>query len=59
MFPIYELTAAPHFPEPLKAPACTERPESIVALLALAADGDHGIQITMHGGEMFIAFTPS
>lgn len=59
MFPIYELTAAPHFPEPLKAPACSDRPENIVALLALAADSDQGIEITMRGGEMFIALKSS
>lgn len=59
MFSIYELTAAPHFPQALKAPASTERPENIVALLALAAAGDQGIEITMRGGEMFIALKSS
>ncbi len=59
MFQIYELTAAPHFPQALKDPARTERPENIVALLALAADGDHGVEITMRDGEIFIALKSS
>ncbi|MGO4682020.1 hypothetical protein [Hyphomicrobium sp. 2TAF46] len=59
MFSIYELTAAPHFPQPLKAAAGIERPENIVTLLALAAEGDHGIEITMRDGEMFIALKSS
>ncbi|MBS0239231.1 MAG: hypothetical protein JSR89_12485 [Proteobacteria bacterium] len=59
MFEIYELTAAPHFPQPLKGQACADRPENIVALLAQAADGDQGIEITMRGGEIFIALKSS
>ncbi|WP_045837321.1 hypothetical protein [Hyphomicrobium sp. 99] len=58
MFPIYELSAAPHFPEPLKASNGIARPENIVALLAQAADGDDGIEITLRNGELFIAITP-
>ncbi|MBN9247249.1 MAG: hypothetical protein J0I81_07325 [Hyphomicrobium sp.] len=59
MFSIYELTAAPHFPQPLKAAAGIERPENIVTLLAQAADGDGDIEITMRGGEIFIALKQS
>jgi len=59
MFPIYELSAAPHFPEPLKSGALAARPERIVALLAQAADGNEAIEVTIRGGEIFISLPPS
>jgi hypothetical protein len=59
MYPIYELSAAPHFPEPLKTVVDVTRPENIVALLAQAADGDEGIEVTIRDGEIFIALTSS
>ncbi|RUP08706.1 hypothetical protein [Hyphomicrobium sp.] len=55
MFEIFELTAAPHFPEALKPSVRDERPENIVTLFALAANGDQDIEITMRDGEFFIA----
>ena len=54
MFLIHELSAAPHFPEALKAVTGFGRPENILALLAEAASGDGGIEITMRDGEIFI-----
>ena len=55
MFQINELSAAPHFPEALKAVTGVSRPENILALLADAASGDGSIEITMRNGEIFIA----
>lgn len=55
MFQINELTAAPHFPEPLKAILDVTRPENIVALLAQAADGDEAVEVTIRDGEIFIS----
>jgi hypothetical protein len=58
MFPIYEISAAPHFPEPLKSVVAT-RPEAIVSMLALAAQGASDIEVSVRDGEIFIALTAS
>ena len=55
MFLIHELSAAPHFPEPLKAIVGVTRPENIIALLAQAVDGDEGVEVTIRDGEIFIS----
>jgi hypothetical protein len=56
MFPINEVSAAPHFPQPLKSALATPRPEAIVSMLALAAAGANDIEIAYRDGEIFIAF---
>jgi hypothetical protein len=53
MFEIHEISAAPHFPEPLKDAAAAARPENVIALLAVAAKNDN-IEIIMREGEIFI-----
>lgn len=57
MFPINELSAAPHFPEPLKTILDVTRPENIVALLAQAVDGNEAVEVTIRDGEIFISLT--
>ena len=59
MFEIREVSAAPHFPEPLKPGAPTARPENVVALLTLASEGEANVEVTVHEGEIFIALTAS
>jgi hypothetical protein len=58
MFEIHEVSAAPHFPEPLKPGAPAARPESVIAVLA-SADQNDNVEVTMHEGEIFIALTAS
>lgn len=59
MFEINELSAAPHFPAPLKSSIQNSRPESLLALLAQASEGEEGIEVRMRDGEIFIALTAS
>jgi hypothetical protein len=54
MFEIHELSAAPHFPEPLKAGSSAPRPENVITLLSAAPENDD-IEVTIHEGEIFIA----
>jgi len=56
MYPIYEITAAPHFPQPLKSVHTTPRPEAIVSMLALASEGANDIEVIFRDGELFISF---
>ncbi len=58
MFEIHEVSAAPHFPEPLKTVAPAPRPESVITLLATATENDN-IDISVHEGEIFIALATS
>ncbi len=58
MFEIHEVSAAPHFPEPLKTGTATARPESVIALLATASEND-SVEISVQEGEIFIALTAS
>ncbi len=56
MFPIYEVSAAPHFPQALKsAPGEIARPEAVVSLLLLAIEGGQGVKIVERDGELHIA----
>ncbi|CAA2136956.1 hypothetical protein [Hyphomicrobium sp. ghe19] len=57
MFSINELSAAPHFPEPLKTLVDLTRPENIVTLLAQAIDGNEAVEVTIRNGEIFISLT--
>jgi hypothetical protein len=60
MFSIHEISAAPHFPQPLRPLiAATARPEAIVSLLVRAAEGDVDIEITEREGEIHIAINAS
>lgn len=59
MFDIYEVSAAPHFPEPLKSAVHPQRPENLLTLLAQASESDEGVEIRMRDGEIFIALTAS
>ncbi|MBS0232423.1 MAG: hypothetical protein JSR99_02945 [Proteobacteria bacterium] len=59
MFDIHEVSAAPHLPEPLKSGIRFSRPESLMAVLTQASDGDDSIEVRMRDGEIFIALTAS
>jgi hypothetical protein len=59
MFDIHEVSAAPHFPEPLKPAIRPSRPESLLALLAQASEGGDSIEVRIRDGEIFIALTAS
>ena len=50
MFEIHEVSAAPHFPEPLKPGAPTARPESVIAVLA-SADQNYNVWIRLERFE--------
>jgi hypothetical protein len=58
MFEIHEVSAAPHFPEPLKPGAPAARPENVIAVLASANHNDN-VEVTVREGEIFIALTAS
>jgi hypothetical protein len=53
MFPIYEISAAPHFPQPLKSVAGTAAPETLASLNS----GD--VEMAARDSEIFIALTAS
>ncbi len=59
MFDLHEVSAAPHLPEPLKSTIRFFRPESLMAVLAQASEGDDSIEVRMRDGEIFIALTAS
>jgi hypothetical protein len=53
MFPIYEVSAAPHFPQPLKPFTVTAESET------LASQNPSDIEIAAYDGEIFVALTAS
>jgi hypothetical protein len=55
MFDIHEVSAAPHFPEPLKAKVLPTRPENLFALLSQAFENDTGVEVKFCEGEIFIS----
>jgi hypothetical protein len=55
MFDIHEVSAAPHFPEALKAKVLPTRPENLFVLLSQAFENDNGVEIKFRDGEIFIA----
>ena len=55
MFDIHEVSAAPHFPEPLKSKAQITRPENLFALLSRGFENDTGIEVKFRDGEIFIS----
>jgi hypothetical protein len=57
MFEIHEVSAAPHFPEPLKSAVALARPESLFAVLAQVSEGDDSVEVRLRDGEIFIALT--
>jgi hypothetical protein len=59
MFDIHEVSAAPHFPEPLKSKVQFTRPENLFALLSLAFENDNGVEVKFRDGEIFIALKAS
>jgi hypothetical protein len=59
MFDIHEVSAAPHFPEPLKSTVPLARAESLCALLAQASEGNDSVEVRLRDGEIFIALTAS
>ncbi|MFT3733229.1 MAG: hypothetical protein QM780_17725 [Hyphomicrobium sp.] len=58
MFDLYEVSAAPHLPEPLKA-KIPGRPETPFVRLAHAFEDDINIKVRMRESEIFIALTAS
>jgi hypothetical protein len=60
MFPIYEISAAPHFPQALKSMQSTvARAESVISILMVAANDARNVEVTEHDGEIYIAITPT
>lgn len=59
MFDIHEVSAAPHFPKPLKSTVALARPESLFTLLAQASEGNESVEVRLRDGEIFIAITAS
>ena len=59
MFEIYEVSAAPHFPEALKSVISHDRPEIVLALTTQAFEKDSSIEVRMREGEIFVALTAS
>jgi hypothetical protein len=58
MIPIHEVSAAPHFPQPLKSAKSTvTRPEAVISALTVAAEGSKDVEITEYNGEIYIAIT--
>jgi hypothetical protein len=57
MFDIYEVSAAPHFPDALKSSVSPIRPEVLCAMLARAFDDDTSIEVRLREGEIFVALT--
>jgi len=53
MFPIYEISAAPHFPQPLKSVTGTAGPETLASLIS------SDIEVAARDGEIFVALTAS
>ncbi len=59
MFDIHEVSAAPHFPEPLKCKVQLTRPENLFTLLSQAFENDTGIEVKFRDGEIFISLRAS
>ena len=56
MFPIYEISAAPHFPHALKSTqSIVPRPEPTTSVLMVAANDARHVEV----GEIYIAITAS
>jgi hypothetical protein len=59
MIDIHDVTAEPHFSEPLESCIPPARLETLFALLAHAFEGDTGIDVKLHEGEIFISMRAS
>jgi hypothetical protein len=53
MFPIYEVSAAPHFPQPLKPFAATADAEALVSQIP------NDVEVAACDGEILVALTAS
>jgi hypothetical protein len=53
MFPIYEVSAAPHFPQPLKPFAVTAGAETLVSQIP------SDVEVAAYDGEILVALTAS
>jgi hypothetical protein len=58
MFPIYEISAAPHFPHALKSAQSTvPRPEPAISVLMVAANDARHVEVMESDGEIYVAIT--
>jgi hypothetical protein len=58
MFPIYEISAAPHFPHALKSVQSTgARTEPAISVLMVAANDAKSVEVTERDDAIHIAIT--